>query len=341
MNDYKTCNHLHDTGERCNSAAAVNRDYCVIHLRHRARQLRIAQARARNERFDLKLPPIESMSAVLSALNQIVEAVAADMIDLKRADFLLKSLRFAAQALKTSDKWQASVYHTDAPAPAVNLQSEYGLPEDTDLDTPPEVAFPPPPESVQMGAPPLSPAFGDRVGDVGCPIPLSFGGVGPVHGGSILPSLDRTPLIPEIPAPGVRDYTAEGIFIEATPEDMELNEILKEQGYKAFDRRAREHQRNSARRKQRQHFRANYQRYVAEAKATNIQRAAEQLIKEKLAAEKAAAQNTNATPDTAGCPIPPSVGGVGTFSDTTRKPVASFDAEPGDTSAAHKEEAIA
>lgn len=86
---HKTCNHLYDTGGTCNSVAAKDSNYCLFHLRYRARELRRAQARARMERFDLHLPPIESMSTVLSAVNQLVEAVAADMIDLKRADFLL------------------------------------------------------------------------------------------------------------------------------------------------------------------------------------------------------------------------------------------------------------
>ena len=106
--------------------------------------MRIAQYRARNERFDLKLPPLEDMFAVNAALNQIVEAVAADMLDLKRADFLLKSLRFAAQALKNSDKWPASIAHTDQPAPEVDLAATYGLPNDLDLNLSPELAFPPP-----------------------------------------------------------------------------------------------------------------------------------------------------------------------------------------------------
>ena len=157
---YKTCNHLYDTGGTCNSVAVKDRDYCLFHLRYRARQLRSAQARARMERFNLQLPPIESMATVLSAVNQLVEAVAANMIDLKRADFLLKSLRFAAQTLKSSDKWLPSVYHSDQPAPAIDLAAEYGLPNDLDLDTPPEVAFP------------------RRRAD-GCPVQASFAGGGP------------------------------------------------------------------------------------------------------------------------------------------------------------------
>jgi len=73
-----TCKHTYDTGGTCNSAAVTGRDYCTYHLRYRARLLRMAQARARNERFDLKLPPLEDMFAVQWALNQLVEAVAAE-----------------------------------------------------------------------------------------------------------------------------------------------------------------------------------------------------------------------------------------------------------------------
>src|SRR5271157_791866 len=94
-----TCRHFYDTGENCKSVAAKDRNYCTYHLRYRARLLRMAQARARNERFDLKLPPLEDMFAVQSALNQLIEAVAADMLDLKRAHFLLSSLRAAAKFL--------------------------------------------------------------------------------------------------------------------------------------------------------------------------------------------------------------------------------------------------
>ena len=130
-----TCHHLYDDGgEHCNSAAAVTgQNYCAFHLRHRARQLRIAQIRARSQRFDLKLPPLESMSTVLSALNQIVEAVAADMIDLKRARIpSLTSLRLPrASSCKSRDKWHAqrrsSLTDPSPPPPSIST-AEYGLP---------------------------------------------------------------------------------------------------------------------------------------------------------------------------------------------------------------------
>ena len=104
-----------------------------------------------------------------------------------------------------------------------------------------------------------------------------------------LPALrDREPLIPDVPAPYVRDYNAEAeAAFECTPEDIELTELYNTQGYKVFERRAREHRRNQDRRRQRKLFRANYERYAAEAKLKNIQRAAEKLIAERLAAAKA------------------------------------------------------
>ena len=77
------------------------------------------------------------------ALSQVTEALAADMIDLKRADRLLAVLRLASRNLMKADKWPASPYHTEVEASAINLVAEYGLPRDFDLAVPPEDASPP------------------------------------------------------------------------------------------------------------------------------------------------------------------------------------------------------
>ena len=114
-----------------------------------------------------------------------------------------------------------------------------------------------------------------------------------------MPSLDRAPLIPEIPPPYQRDYDAEFANYEYTPEDIELTELYNTRDYKAWDSRCKEHQRNSDRKQRRRLFRANYARYVAEAKLKNIQRAAEKLLAERLAAGKAAtADAANPEPTT-------------------------------------------
>src|SRR5450755_3594820 len=164
--EYKTCTYIHDTGYLCQSAAVGGREYCCYHLRHRGRQMRMAKQRARGERFDLHLPPMENMHAVQSALSQVIEALAADMIDPKRAHELLLALRQAATNFRHPEAWRASEYKNDQsaayPASYEEFEAEYGLPENLDLHVPPEVAFPPPTEPV--GAPSLSPSFGDRVG---------------------------------------------------------------------------------------------------------------------------------------------------------------------------------
>ena len=301
MSNYKTCTHTDDSGHTCQSAAAKNRDYCGFHLRYRGRLLRQAQYRARHQRFDLTLPPLDSLCSIQSALCQVAEALAADMVDPRRAQGLLKALRFAKENLKDSLKenadWHATPYHTEEAEACDTFESDYGLPANIDVSVPPDVAFPPTPleppmgvilserseskapfvsqstmggpqlpdfgncgssTNVGTGAPPLSPAFGDTVGAA--------------------------------PARPIRDYMAEAEeAMQCHPEDIELEEILKKYGYKAWDQRAKEHQKNERRRRQRKYFRANYDRFVAEAKARNIQRAAEKLYQERLAAERAEA----------------------------------------------------
>ena len=90
----RLCKHIHDTGRTCASAAVKDQNYCAFHLHHRARLMRMAQYRARCEQFSLRLPPLEDMFAVQSALNQLVEAVAADMLD------LTTSCRYLSRLLK-------------------------------------------------------------------------------------------------------------------------------------------------------------------------------------------------------------------------------------------------
>ncbi len=112
--------------------------------------------------------------------------------------------------------------------------------------------------------------------------------------GSALQPFDRPPLIPVVPPPVLRDYMAEAeiAMTEVTPQDLELHEIMKTEGLKAMESRALEHERDANRKRRRKLYRANYERYVAEAKLKNIQRAAEKLLADKLAAEQAAAAQT-------------------------------------------------
>ncbi len=168
MPSYKTCTHTDDSGHTCQSAAVKNRDYCGFHLRYRGRLLRRAQYRARHLRFDLILPPLDSLCSIQSALCQVAEALAADMIDPRRAQGLLKALRFAKENLRDSLKensgWHDTPYLTEDAEAYDNFESDYGLPENLDISVPPEVSFPPPAYiSSDLSSRPKPPAFGGGV----------------------------------------------------------------------------------------------------------------------------------------------------------------------------------
>ncbi len=249
MQPLRTCSHIKDTGDVCNSVAAKDQRYCPNHLRYRARQLRIAQARARCERFHLQLPPLDSMYAVQSALSQLAEALAADMIDPKRANSLLSLLRLMSLNFRHPEKWQTNLYHSDQPA-EIDIAQEFGLPRDLDIDTPPDVAFP----RTEEGAPPLSPGFGDRVGATD----------------NRQLTTDNLDFRPDFPV---------------SPEFLELRDITRMQGPDASTLRFRELERNRARRQ----LRSDRKRYADLALRLNLKKAAERLAEQKVAEKLAEA----------------------------------------------------
>ena len=244
----RTCTHVHDTGRACNSAAAKDQKYCPYHLRYRARQLRLAQVRARAERFDIKLQSLEDMYAVQSALSQVAEALAADMIDLKRAHALMSVLRLMSLNFRHADKWQTNLYHSDQAA-EVDVAQEYGLPRDLDLDSPPEIAFPPQ-ANTSSSCVILSEERSDESKD-------------PFASAKNTGALDVRPDFP------------------VSPEFLELRDIHNTQGEQAEALRFRQLERNRAHRE----LRTNRKRYVDLALRLNIKSAAEHLAERKLAAK--------------------------------------------------------
>jgi hypothetical protein len=206
----------------------------------------MAQARARAERYNIRLGPLEDMYAVQSALSQLAEALAADMIDPRRAQALLSVLRLAALNLRHSEKWQTSLYHSGQPV-EVDVAKRYGLPRDLDIDTPPEVAFPPP-----VGGPQLP-----AVGNCGDPV--------------------RSPVSPDVgDSENDFDFRPDAPI---SPEFLELRAISNTQGPEAAAVRLRQLERNRARRE----LRTNRKRYADIALRLNLKRAAERLVERRLA----------------------------------------------------------
>jgi hypothetical protein len=258
MQPLRTCSHIKETGDICNSVAAKDQKYCPHHLRYRARQLRIAQARARCERFHIQLPPLENMYAVQSALSQLAEALAADMIDPKRANSLLSVLRLMALNFRHPEKWQTNLYHSDQPA-EIDIAQEFGLPRDLDLDTPPEVAFP------DLSSPAEAAASAAGVEE-----PALSLSKGPAFSDNRPLTTDNLDFRPDSPV---------------SPEFLELRDITRVQGSEAATLRYRELERNRARRE----LRSDRRRYADLALRLNLKKAAERLVERKVAEKLAEA----------------------------------------------------
>ena len=118
-----------EDGVYCQIPALRGRPYCYRHLRLRGQQMRIARALAQRQSFQLLLPPLEDLNAVQSALIHVTAALAARLLDRHHAGQLLYALQQAASNLRFLAKTQSKA--------ATNI----------------------------AGAPPFSPASGERVGN--------------------------------------------------------------------------------------------------------------------------------------------------------------------------------
>ena len=143
---HRTCDHLKEDGVYCSSPALRDQRYCYFHLNARARRVQAAHARLHGEaRPRFQMPVLDNMHAVQAGIQQVVDALADDRIDNRRAGLLLYALQQAAAGLKSTPQWQGQRPEVAADEPLraleVNtLQQQFGLPFDVDLDAQPDVA---------------------------------------------------------------------------------------------------------------------------------------------------------------------------------------------------------
>lgn len=144
---YRYCQHVRENGSFCASGAVKGRDYCYFHLRARARRLAMAQAQSQERPWRPELPPLEDMHAVQVALMQVIDALAADAIDPRRAGLMLYALQQAASNISNAawllpSRFEISSEKKGAVVDYPGLESEFGLPKRIDLDAPPQELFP-------------------------------------------------------------------------------------------------------------------------------------------------------------------------------------------------------
>ncbi len=103
---YATCDHLKEDGVYCDYPALRGQNFCYFHLNVRARRMQAAQARRRGETCRIHLPVLEDMHAVQNSLMQVLDALADDRIDHKRAGLMLYALQQASTNLIGTPGWK-------------------------------------------------------------------------------------------------------------------------------------------------------------------------------------------------------------------------------------------
>jgi len=143
---YATCDHLKEDGVYCESPALRGQNFCYFHLTVRARRMQAAQARRRGETCRIHLPVLEDMHAVQSSLMQVLDALADDRIDHKRAGLMLYALQQASTNLIGTPGWKGKREQVEYAQPlraieAPDVAQQYDLPQGVDLELPPEAAL--------------------------------------------------------------------------------------------------------------------------------------------------------------------------------------------------------
>jgi hypothetical protein len=279
----------------------------------------MAQSHALNQRFQLFLPPPEDPAAIHSALTQVIEALAADMIEPSRARALISGLRLCLQSLKKKDSWHDSAFHCDEPVDYDNFEAEYGLPKDIDVTMSPEAAFPPISELSSRAS----------AASEGSAVSLSSRAEPAVAGGAEEPALSLSKGPAFLPDPDIAAEAQHIIDVSrglpstpddflrfgscVTPLDAELMEVTRTHGFDAAQKIQEQFERNEHRRVHRRQSSADRERYALISMQRNLQ----------SAIERRAARLASETRQEVGCPTPPSFGGVGPSTPPPKKPAAS------------------
>ena len=120
------CRHIFTDGRRCGSPCLRGEAFCYYHHTTRRPIENPRQRRARQSHFDLPLP--EDRSAIQSAIGQVLQRIAANEIDPKRAGLLLYGLQIASLNLprETAPTHKSSREAEAAPVEEIVADPTYG-----------------------------------------------------------------------------------------------------------------------------------------------------------------------------------------------------------------------
>jgi hypothetical protein len=126
------CHHFMESGFYCQNPALRGRRFCYHHLRLRGESIRMARAIAKRLPYRFSMPALDNLYAVQAAVEQVARALAAGLMDRRQAGTLLWSLQ------------QSAINHRILALVGMNVSSVN--------------------PTSSAGAPPFSPAVGERVG---------------------------------------------------------------------------------------------------------------------------------------------------------------------------------
>ena len=92
---YIECRHLFPSGKKCASPALTAHDFCYFH--HNQRHQKPPRKSGQPSTVAHRLPQLEDSDTILTALSDVILALAANRIDPRRAQILLYGLQVASQ----------------------------------------------------------------------------------------------------------------------------------------------------------------------------------------------------------------------------------------------------
>lgn len=95
---YQECHHVLASGETCRAPRVKNERYCYFHVsaRDRVRRQRLAAQR----KLPVQVPVLEDAMTIQLALGDVINAMLADRIDMRKAALTLYALQTASANLK-------------------------------------------------------------------------------------------------------------------------------------------------------------------------------------------------------------------------------------------------
>jgi hypothetical protein len=147
---YNECRHIFTCGKKCKRAALANHDFCFYHANTRKRHKPGTESwHLTQSDYALQLPVLDDPHAIQLAISDITLALAANLLDYRRARTLIYALQVASQNLRAIEQATAAQptqeQNGNKPEPIPDLESvrkTFPQPDGTSLG--PEVQSPDP-----------------------------------------------------------------------------------------------------------------------------------------------------------------------------------------------------